>query len=130
MSQSQTELWNAWRGSPEIREMAEAWITKNESDWTDDHEQLVGLIHSAPDQALAVILAIMQLTDDLRILGGLGAGPLEDFLGVHGEDYVDTIRALALEHRRMRVVLDDLWQGAMSKQVWHRIEVLKQSANS
>jgi hypothetical protein len=55
---------------------------------------------------------------------------LEDFLGVQGEAYVDAIHALALQHRRLREVLDHVWQGAMPKRVWHRIEILKQRAFS
>ena len=105
-------------------------MTKREADWTEDHERLAGLIHSDPDRALATIFAIMQMTDDQTILGGLAAGPLEDFLGVQGGAYVDTIHTLALEHRRLREVLDGVWQGAMPKRVWHRIEILKQSAFS
>jgi len=127
---SPTELWNAWRTGPDIQQIAEAWITKRVGDWTEDDEQLYGLLHSEPDQALASILAAMQLTDDPQILGGLGAGPFEDFLGMHGEAYLDTIHTLALEHRRLREVLDGVWQGSMPKRVWHRIEILKQSAFS
>jgi len=130
MTSNPTELWNAWRNSPELRASAEAWMTKPAGDWTEDDERLAGLIHSAPDQALATIFAVMQLTDDQSVLGGLGAGPLEDFLGVNGEDYVDAIHTLALEHRRLREVLNGVWQGAMPKNVWHRIEMLKQSAFS
>jgi len=69
----------------------------------------------------------MQLTDDQRVLGSLAAGPLEDFLGVHGETYLPVIQTLALQHQRLREVLDGVWQGAMPKQVWHQIEILKQS---
>jgi len=47
-----------------------------------------------------------------------------------GEAYVETIHTLALEHRRLREILDGVSQGAMPKRVWHRIEILKQSAFS
>ena len=70
--------------------------------------------------------AAMQLTDDVKLLSHLAAGPVEDFLGRHGEAYLDTIHSLALEHRRLREVLDGVWQGSMSKRVWRRIEVLQQ----
>src|ERR1043165_1186615 len=123
-----TELWNAWRSSPEVRQTAEAWITKREGHWTEDHEKLATLTHSDPDHALATIFAIMQMTDDDKLLGSLAAGPFEDFLGVNGEAYIDAIHPLALEHRRLREVLDGVWQGAMPKRVWHKIEILKQSA--
>jgi hypothetical protein len=87
-------------------------------------------LHGEPDHALSIIFAAMQLTDDQRVLGRLAAGPLEDFLGVHGKAYLEIFHTLALEHRRLREVLDGVWQGAMSKDVWHRIESLKQRAFS
>jgi hypothetical protein len=130
MSRSPTELWSAWQSSPQVRQLAEAWMTKPDKEWVDDAESLYGLFHSAPDQALTVIFAIMQMTDDKNILGGLAAGPLEDFLGVQGEAYIDTIHKLALEQRRLREVLDGVWQGAMPTNVWRRIETLKQRAFS
>jgi len=125
-----TELWNAWRTSSDIREMAESWITKQLGVWTKDDEQLYGILHTEPDQALSVIFAAMQLSDDKQIHGSIAAGPLEDFLGIHGETYLDVFHTLALQHQRLREVLDGVWQGAMSKNVWHRIEILKQSAFS
>ena len=126
MSLSAPQLWNVWRDSGEVRELAEGWLTKQRGDWTEDDERLYSILHTEPDRALSVIFAVMQLTDDEQILGGLAAGPLEDFLGVHGEAYLDIFHALALEHRRLREVLDGVWQGSMPKRVWHRIEVLKQ----
>jgi hypothetical protein len=128
MCLSAPELWNAWRDSSEIRELAEGWLTKQVGDWTEDDERLYTILHSEPDRVLSVIFAAMQLTDDEQILGRLAAGPLEDFLGVHGEAYLDTFHKLALEHRRLREVLDGVWQGSMPKRVWHKIEILKQKA--
>ena len=130
MSLSAPELWNAWRDSAEIRELAEEWLTKRDGVWTDEDDRFCGMLHADPDRTLSVIFASMQLTDDRRILSGLAAGPVEDFLGVHGEVYLDTFHTLALEHRRLRDVLDGVWQGAMPKRVWHRIEILKQQAFS
>ena len=137
MSSSATELWNAWRESGEIRELAEAWITSPEREWSDDKERLYALFGDSPDptvtdldRALATIFAIMQITDESKIHQSLAAGPFEDFLGKHGEVYLDTIHTLALEHRRLRIVLDGVWQGAMPKRVWRRIEVLQERAFS
>jgi len=38
------------------------------------------------------------------------------------------IHTLALQHQRLREVLDGVWQGSMPKEVWHKIEILKQKA--
>jgi hypothetical protein len=130
MSLPANELWDAWRSSPEIRELAEGLITKPEREWSSDDEALYDILHTEPDRTLAVILAAMQLTDDKRVHGALAAGPVEDFLGVHGQTYVEVFHTLALQHRRLREVLDGVWQGAMTKDVWHRIETLKQRAFS
>ena len=128
MSLSATELWDGWRSSAEIRELAEGWITKPEREWSADDEAFADILHRQPDRAMAVIFAVMQLTEDKRVLGGLAAGPFEDFLGVHGEAYLPVIHALALQHQRLREVLDGVWQGSMPKRVWHQIEILKQKA--
>ena len=130
MSLSANELWNAWRNSAELQQLAEGWITKPEREWSSDDDALYGILHREPDHALSVIFAIAQMTDDQKVLGGLAAGPLEDFLGVHGEAYLEVFHRLALEHRRLRDVLDGVWQGAMPKHVWHRIEMLKQRSFS
>lgn len=127
---SATELWEAWRQSADTRELAEAWITKPQGTWTHDDERLYGLFREAPDRALAVIFAIMQLTDDSKIHGSLAAGPFEDFLGAQGETFLEIIHTLALRQWRLREVLDGVWQGSMPDRVWHRIEISKQSAFS
>ena len=135
------QLWDAWRESPEIREFATVWIedcrTKPDGQWTPEDEHLKALFGDTPDKSLAdperalvTLFAIMQLTDDPQVHGRLAAGPLEDFLGQHGEAYCDVFHTLALEHRRLREVLDGVWQGSMPKNVWRRIEILKQSAFS
>jgi len=129
MKPSSTEFWSAWKTNPDIRELAEAYLTKP-SVWDREDEELYAVIHADPNRALAILFAIMQLTEDQKVLGALAAGPLEDFLGVHGETYLETIRSLALEHQRLREVLDGVWQGSMPKNVWRKIEVLKQSAFS
>jgi len=128
MSLTANELWSAWRTSAEVRELAEGLITRPKGEWSSDDDALYGILHNEPDRALATIFGAMQLTDDQSVLGGLAAGPLEDFLGVHGKAYLEVFHMLALKHRRLREVLDGVWQGAMSKDVWHRIETLKQKS--
>lgn len=130
MSLSASQLWNAWRESPEIRELAEGWMTKPLRDWTPDDQAVYGLLKREPDKMLAVILAVLQQTEDEQIIGSLAAGPLESFLGAHGEAYLETMHSLALEHQSLRLALDGVWQGSMPKRVWRRIELLKQSAFS
>ena len=110
--------------------MAEAFITKPSADWTADDDRFSEVLHSDPDRALATIFGMMQLSDDPKVHGTIAAGPLEDFLGAHGESYLDVFHLLAIKQARLRDVLDGVWQGAMPKRVWHRIEVLQKRAFS
>lgn len=130
MNSKASNLWDVWHSDSELEQFAKSWITKPDGSWSEEDQQLSGWTHNNPDRAAAVMFTIMQITDDEKILAGLGAGPLEDFLGVQGEAYLDIFHSLALEHKRLREVLNYVWQGAMSKKVWHRIEILKQSAFS
>lgn len=125
-----TSLWNAWRTDCAVREMAEEWVTTPRPDWTDGDDRFYQLLHESPDRALSVIFAMMQITDDEWIHANIAAGPLEDFLGSHGEAYIDGFHKLAHQERRLRELLDGVWQGRMSIAVWRRIEILKQSAFS
>jgi hypothetical protein len=70
------------------------------------------------------ICAIAQVTDEPEILARLAAGPLEDFLGAHGNSYFDTIRDLAHTYPRFHHVLSGVWQGSMPKVLWQKIRAV------
>jgi len=101
---------------------------KRVGNWTEDDEHSYRLFHSEPDRALACILAAMNhgWTTDL---GRSGAGPLEDFLGF-------TARHIWIRSPRWHGAsplargLERRLAGLNAKRVWHRIELLKQSAFS
>ena len=42
VSMTASELWNAWRVSSEIRELAEGWLTKRQG-WTEDDVNLYSI---------------------------------------------------------------------------------------
>lgn len=128
MNPTPDEFWNAWLTEPALRDLAERWLTSPNGEWTEDSEELRRLTEHDPDRALKVIFCATQLTTEPLILANLAAGPLEDFLGRHGERYLEVFHTLALREQRLREVLDGVWQGAMPKRVWHRIEILQQRA--
>jgi Family of unknown function (DUF6869) len=121
------EYENAWKDDKSIRAMAESvfreWreeIKQAETAW-----ELTRLIESEldPDKALSVILGIMALDSKEEEIGLLGAGPLEDFLNVHGRRYIDVIEQLAAKNPRFITVLKGVWQTAkMDLAVWKRVE--------
>jgi hypothetical protein len=118
---------DAWKIDQSIRAMAESVFRE----WREEIEQaetaweLTRTIESGldPDMALSVILGIMALDSKDEEIGRLGAGPLEDFLNVHGRTYIDVIEQLAAKNPRFITVLKGVWQTTeMDPGVWKRVE--------
>lgn len=55
MSATAAQLWNTWKESVEVREIAEAWITRQEGEWTDDDDRLYALFRDSPERGLATV---------------------------------------------------------------------------
>lgn len=128
MSATPDEFRNAWLTEPALRDLAERWLTMPDGQCLEESWELHRLIDHDPDRALKVIFCAAQLTTEPLMLANLAAGPLEDFLGRHGEQYLDMFHTLALREQRLREGLYGVWQGSMPKRVWHCIEILQQRA--
>ncbi|EDY19466.1 hypothetical protein CfE428DRAFT_3151 [Chthoniobacter flavus Ellin428] len=118
------DIWNAFHGDAEVRELAEAWIAQPRPDYTKTDEQLYRWLREEPDRGLATICAIAQLADVPETVGLLAAGPLEDFLCLHEEKVFDTVHRLADEHELFRVLLRGVWPLTMSKVFYQKIRAL------
>ena len=116
--------WNAHKTSPDIVQLAEDWATTPRPDWADPDDRLYQWLHSDPDRCLSAICAIAQIAQSPETLAILAAGPLEDFLGTHGEQYFDTIRTIAHNQPRFLQVLQGVWKGPMSTVLWQRVRAV------
>ena len=119
---------NTW-----VEDFAGRWILNEDTGGGDRdvNDFQYGLFRSdepdAGDSCLSVIIAIARLTEDKRHDGILAAGMLEDFLGRHGADYIGVVEVLARKWPRFRYLLGGVWQGSMTKDVWHRVEAARGS---
>ena len=59
-------------------------------------------------------------TEAKQVLGLVAAGPLEDLLGLHGEDFIGRIEVEAQRDRRIAWMLGGMYQFLMSDEVWAR----------
>jgi hypothetical protein len=118
---------NSW-----INEFADNWILDQDTGGGDfnilNMEFSFGRDAGAADGWLAAIITIAHRTMDGRHDSVLAAGMLEDFLGKHGEVYIDIVAILAKESPRFRNLLGGVWRGSMTKNVWHKIEVIRDKA--
>lgn len=54
------------------------------------------------------------------------AGPVEDILGQHGDDFIDRLEAAAGTQPRMRLFVAGVWRGRMSDAIWGRLVALRE----
>jgi hypothetical protein len=115
----------------EISSLAKAWIEHhlhskgavNEATfWA--WQRLYELIQSEPEKAWKVIEAIRQANGSDWNLGNLGAGPLEDLLAEHGDEFIDRIESLARQDAQFRKLLGAVWRNTISEKVWSRIRAV------
>ena len=115
----------------EMNEIAETWIElhrlpenssgREERSWS--HDRLWGLIQDDPEAAWNIILIIRREGSDL-ILSNLAAGPLEDLLVAHGDQFIDRVEALAERDTQFRKLLGATWQNSMPGTLWSRIKAV------
>ena len=115
----------------EIRSLSEAWIDHellseeavNETTfWA--WERLDELVETEPEEAWRVIEAIRHTNGTDLILGNLGAGPLEDLLAKHGDQFIDRVEDLARRDAQFRKLLGAVWQNTISEKAWSRIRAV------
>ncbi len=64
---------------------------------------------------------------DLSLLSNLAAGPLEDYLVVHGESEIARLESLAKHDVSFRQLLAQTWKNSMSDEVWERVQLAAKS---
>jgi len=115
----------------EINKIAKTWIElqRHPEDSADreeifwSHDRLWELIQDDPEAAWNIIQIIRREGSDL-ILSNLAAGPLEDLLVAHGDQFIDRVEALADHDAQFKKLLGATWQNAMPATLWSRIKAV------
>jgi Family of unknown function (DUF6869) len=87
-------------------------------------ERLSDLVRDDPEDAWKVIEMIRRLDGADRVLANLGAGPLENLLVAHGDEFIDRIECLAKSDEQFRKLLGIVWQNKMSDAIWMRVKAV------
>ena len=130
ISTAHLDYWSRWRTEPKVRTLAEDWITQPPSSWYKSGTGLYALFDRDPSETFAAILAMVQIGGSDELIAHVAAGPLEDFLGKYGEQFIEAVHAIALREPQLRHALQFVWRGSMSTDVWRRVEILRESAFS
>ncbi|HVB82937.1 MAG TPA: hypothetical protein VNE82_23680 [Candidatus Binataceae bacterium] len=116
-----------------VQELARTWITytslpdakRKASSLRSACEELDELVRSKPEEAWQVILAIREQNVSELLLANLAAGPLENLLVRHGEQFIDRCELLARQDKEFLYLLTGVWgSNGMSKDLWNRFCVI------
>lgn len=93
----------------------------NVSLWEEALKRLVVLIKKGSKNSFWLVRELCAISDDLKYLSNIGAGPLEYFLSMHGEQFFNDVRKLASTNDNFLIALGSVWQNDMSSQFYLRI---------
>jgi hypothetical protein len=117
----------------EQRKLVDDWIELYRAERsTSEHDPLFGafveldaLVSADPDTAWRIILEILKRDEkhrNMRLLGNLAAGPLEDLLVRHGENAIKRVEQESMRDPEFRFLLGGVWQNRMSDAIWSRVQ--------
>jgi hypothetical protein len=116
----------------ELGQIAAAWIglhhaSEKSPEWAGffwAFDRVCDLVQDDPESAWEVIGAIRQRDGSDLILSNLAAGPLEDLLVTHGENFITRIEEKAKSDDQLRRLLGGIWQNDMPDALWTRIKAI------
>ena len=103
----------------EQSKLAESWLTVQRHWWAWD--AVNRLCHEAPLDAWPIILRLVELADDDKLLGDIGAGPLEDLLKKHGALLLTHVESRAASDTQFRKALSSVWLSDRESDVAKRL---------
>lgn len=117
---------------PDLQRIAENWVKlyklPNDSSergslfWA--FERFDDLCRNYPEEAWQVINLVRKLDASEIILANLAAGPVEDLLVTHGEEFIDRIEELAATDHEFRKLLGAVWKNKIADDIWARLKAV------
>lgn len=78
-----------------------------------------------PEHAWQAILAVVADPRAQPFLGLLAAGPIEDLLSLHGEQFISRIDEEARVNAVFAEALNGVWRSTISDDVWERFQEVR-----
>ncbi len=114
------------------KKLAQAWVKHtlaaaekvDESPHFEAVEIISRMVEDDPEVAWGILEDIRQIDSSDIILANLAAGPLEDLLVFHGDDFIDCIEDIASHEPLFRKMLGAVWRNRISDEVWRRLQAV------
>lgn len=115
-----------------ILELADAWIrywqAPEDSAERGDFDLAMrfhDIEYHQPEILWAMILAIHSRDQSTHIQQVLSAGPVENLLALHGEEFIDRVESEAQRDPSFAKLLGSVWKNRMSDEVGQRVQAVR-----
>ncbi len=105
-----------------LKKIISAWCIYSETFWA--FEELLDIVTKSPQQALKIIISLLNRTSDINIITIIAAGPLENLLVDHGLALKEQIQKYAVFNNNMKTALANVWldeQGDAFYPYWEKM---------
>jgi hypothetical protein len=114
-----------------VAELADAWIrywqAPEDSAERGDFDLAMkfhAIEYHQPEILWTMILATHSRDQSIRPKQVLSAGPLENLLALHGEEFIDRVESEAHRDPSFARLLGGVWKNRMSDEVWRRVQAV------
>jgi len=109
------------RDDAEIARIASAWLEQQTLQWSSEavFEIVTG---ENPNEAWDLIVELVHTAATDGALGTIGAGPIEDFVALNGEAWIERIEREAASDPRFCLALTWAWRGRTPELIWERVQ--------
>jgi hypothetical protein len=98
--------------------------TEHPQEWAVD--EVRNIIEGAAGDAWQLVLTLVELVPDNDGVGSsLAAGPIEDFLVLHGSQCFAQVEQLATSCSCFKDLLGGVWQNTMSDELWGKVKSIR-----
>ena len=118
--------------SGNLESLVDIWITGIESGPDSEYVQenwsvfeRVLLMNGKPNELWQFIVMVYPRLNSQRNKAVFAAGPLEDLVSTHGEQYLGKIEELARKDEEFRYLLGGVWQANTPAHIWSRFEKIR-----
>ena len=108
--------------TPDHKQIAESWLTVQRHWWA--YYAVSKIVKTRPQEALSLVIVLLELANSPEDLRDIGCGPLEDLLRLHAASVIDTIESTAANNAQLRTALSHVWFSQGEDSLNQRVEAL------
>jgi hypothetical protein len=101
----------------EMQELVESWIKATEADFDSGDkdrfgwaiDEMLDLPRVEPEMAWEIIMMIINKKPSPKVISQLGAGPLEDIMVYHGNNFMEKIENMVAKNDLFKECMKSVW---------------------